>query len=259
MKTILRNELKKEVRTMKKCTVLTVALIAAIAFFAVTAHAVTDRTVSVTASASIAGSTSLSRDVTSLTYGTTNADAFPTLPADSGKITLTYTSNYNPWKIMVYTDNTQIPLKADTNGRYAKGGLVAGSGPYNVTPLKWITKNPASAAPVVPAGDWTTKYNFVLDKRDEDDPDTAAYDESWGYGYANGYPNIAWGPVTGGGGVCVDPTNTAAGPNRYRGEAINGSVAVYIAGMFLTGGTTTGTPASAGDYSGTIYFDLYHP
>ena len=70
---------------------------------------------------------------------------------------------------------------------------------------------------------------------------------------------MAWGPVAGGGGVCVDPTNSTAGPNQYRGDAISGTVAVYVAGLFATSGMATAIPASAGDYSGTIYFDLYHP
>ncbi|MDD5423441.1 MAG: hypothetical protein PHT32_08535, partial [Candidatus Omnitrophica bacterium] len=67
-----------------------------------------DRTATVTASGALAGSTSLSADVASISYGTNTTDRFATAP----KIKLTYTSNYNPWKIMVSTNNTQIPLKA---------------------------------------------------------------------------------------------------------------------------------------------------
>lgn len=249
---------KEEAITMRRWT-LTAVILAVVVCFAITAQAATiDKTVSVTASASITGSTSLSADATAFTYGTTNADAFPTAPT-SKRVVLTYSSNYNPWKIAVYTNNTQIPLQAVTNGMYAKGGLVAGSGPYSTVPLKWVAKNPASTAPVASAINFQTSYNFVKDKRDEDDPATTVDDESWSVSFAGGYPNVAWGPIPGGGGVCVDPTNSAAGPNQYRGDAINGTVAVYIASLFSTGGVTPASPASAGSYSGTIYFDLYHP
>ena len=255
------NITKEEAITMKRYTLLTLAFVATVLCFAVTANAATiDKTVSVTATASITGATALSADATAFTYGTTSADAFPTVPT-SKRVVLTYASNYNPWKIDVYTNNTQIPLQAATNGMYAKGGLVAGSGPYSVVPLKWVAKAPLSAAPVASAINFQTSYNYVKDKRDEDDPSTTGVgkDESWAAGLTDGYPNVAWGPVVGGGGVCVDPTNSTAGTTQYRGDAINGSVAVYVAGLFATGGMTPAVPASAGDYSGTICFDLYHP
>jgi hypothetical protein len=251
--------MKKEEISMKKCILFSVVLAVAMCFaIATKADAVTDKTVSVTASATISGTTSLTANATAFTYGTTSADAFPTVPA-SKNVVLTYASNYNPWKIDVYTNNTQIPLQAVTNGMYAKGGLVAGSGPYSVVPLKWIAKNPASAIPTITATTFQTSYNFVKDIRDEDDPVTTTTNESWASSFAGGYPNVAWGPVVGGGGVCVDPTNSAAGPNQYRGEAISGTVAIYVAGLFSTGGVTPASPASAGVYGGTIYFDLYHP
>lgn len=250
---------KKEEIAMKKWALMTVILAVVMCFTIVAkAGAVTDKTVSVTASASILGVTTLTADATAFTYETTTADAFPTVPGTK-RVLLTYASNYNPWKIDVHTNNTQIPLKAVTYGMYAKGGLVAGSGPYSAVPLKWVAKAPATA---IPTGiNFQTSYNFVKDIRDEDDPATTGADknESWTAGFADGYPNVAWGPVVGGGGVCVDPTNTTAGPDQYRGEAISGSVAVYVAGLFGTGGVSPAVPASAGTYSGTIYFDLYHP
>ena len=250
---------KREGNTMKKLVLMATALAIAICFIVVAkADAATDKTVSVTASATIIGVTSLTADATAFTYGTTGSDAFPTIPT-SKRVVLTYGSNYNPWKIDIYTNNTQIPLQAATNGMYAKGGLVSGSGPYSTVPLKWVAKAPASAAPVAATINFQTSYNFVKDIRDEDDPGTAVDNESWSVAFAGGYPNVAWGPVVGGGGVCVDPTNTTPGPNQYKGEAISGSVAVYVAGLFGTGGVTPASPASAGSYSGTIYFDLYHP
>jgi hypothetical protein len=249
---------KEEAITMKRWNLMAVIL-AVVMCFAITAQAATtDKTVSVTATATISGTTSLTADATAFTYGTTDADAFPTAPT-SKRVVLTYASNYNPWKIAIYTDNSQIPLQSATNGMYAKGGLVAGSGPYSTVPLKWVAKNPSSAAPSASAINFQTSYNFVKDKRDEDDTATSGVNESWAAGFAAGYPNVAWGPVAGGGGVCVDPTNATEGATQYRGDSLTGSVAIYVAGLFATGGVTPASPASAGDYSGTIHFDLYHP
>ncbi len=264
----IKIQTKKEARTMKKYSLAILILVSVVLCFAVTAQATTDKTVSVTASASITGATSLSVDASALTYGATNADAFPTIPVSKG-VVLTYASNYNPWKIDVYTNNTQIlnktltPPGADSTvyGMYAKGGLVSGSapGPFNIVPLKWVAKNPASVAPLASATDWQGLHspNFVKDKRDQDDPATTGVgkDESWTVGFADGYPNVAWGPVPGHSGVCVDPTVG----DPFKGDTIDGTVAVYIAGLFATGGVSPAVPASAGDYSGTIYFDLYHP
>lgn len=254
----IKNFTEKEVRKMKRYALALIIIAAVVFCFAIPAQATTDKTVSVTASASIAGTTSLTADATAFTYGTTSSDAFPTIPATK-RVVLTYSSNYNPWKIDVYTNNTQIPLKAVTNGMYAKGGLVSGTGPYSVVPLKWVAKAPASAAPVAGSINFQTSYNFVKDIRDEDDPATVGQNESWTQVFTDGYPNVAWGPVVGGGGTCVDPTNSAPGPDQYRGDAISGTVAVYVTGLFGTGGVTPASPASAGTYSSTIYFDLYHP
>ena len=65
-------------------------------------------TASVTATASIGGVATLNIAPANIEFGTTNVDAFPTDPVDK-KIVLTYTSNYDPWKTAVYTNNTQVP------------------------------------------------------------------------------------------------------------------------------------------------------
>lgn len=253
------NPKEKGVNKMRKYILTLIVLVAAVVCFTVTAQAGTDKTVSVTASASITGTTSLTADATAFTYGTTNVDALPTAPA-SKRVVLTYASNYNPWKIDIYTNNTQIPTKTANplNGSYSKGGLVTGSAaPYTTVPFKWITKHPSSAAPDPATINFVTSYNFVKDMRDEDDPATAGGDESWATSFAQGYANIAWG--AGSTGVCVDPTNTTPGNNQYKGDAISGTVAVYVAALFKTGGVSPNVAASAGTYGTTIYFDLYHP
>jgi hypothetical protein len=235
---------------MKKYTVLAIIL-AVIIVFGIGAEAATiDKTASVSATATISGSTSLNVSPASITYGTTNVDAYPTDPSN-GKVVITYTSNYNPWKIDIYTNNTQVPNSTSPNGRYAKGGLATADGKA-VIACKWVAKvGSNTTVPTVPTA---TAYNFVKDKRDEDDPLTTGTgkDESWAAAFASGYANIASG--TPGGGYCVDPTK----PEPYQGDAITGSIAVYIAGGFGTGFVSPAVIGGAGSYSSNIYFDLYH-
>ena len=223
--------------------------------FSVSAMAAVDKTVLVTANATIGPVTSMSITPATITYATVDADAYPTTPADQ-KVTITYGSNYNPWKIAVYTNNTQVPdysAGPPIVGKYAKGGLATADGLY-VVPCKWFAKNPASST-TAPLATALGAYNFVKDKRDEDDPLTS-YEEDWARSFAGGYANIAYGNP--GGGVCVDPANTTPGPTQYQGDDVDGSIAVYIAGLFGTGGVTPAVPASAGVYSSAISFDLYH-
>ena len=236
--------------------VLTIVILTVV--FCVNAEAAPDKTVSVSAGVNITGTTSLSVSPASIMFGTYSADAFPTDPLDK-KIVITYSSNYNPWKIAIYTNNTQVKKYADDpeEGRYAKGGLATASG-SNIIPCKWISKvGTNTVVPTVPTK--TSAHNYIIDKRDEDDPATVTNPdgtlakEDWASAFAVGYANIAFGDATGG--FCVDPTNTTPSDpkNKYKGDAVSGSIAVYIAGLFGTGGAT-----SAGDYSSSIYFDLYH-
>ena len=235
---------------MKKYGVLLTMIVLAMVL-CVNAEAAVDKTASVSASVTITGATSMSVAPSSITFGSYSADAFPTDPAD-GKIVITYNTNYSPWKIAVYTNNTQVPSynPVDKTGLYAKGGLATASG-SSVIPCKWVAKvGSNTVTPTVPS--FTSKHNFIKDKRDEDDPATTAYDESWAVALAGGYPNIAYGGGPGAKGFCVDPTNDAVGPTQYQGDVVNGSIAVYVASLFGTGS------AGAGSYSSNIYFDLYH-
>jgi hypothetical protein len=252
-------KIEKEVRKMKKTYVMLAVLVLAAAFFCLSAEAAADKTVSVTASGTVVGSTSLSVLPVTATFNTA-ADGFPTEPMADKKIVITYTSNYNPWKIMAYTNNTQVENydAVTKTGRYAKGGLATADG-KSVVPCKWVAKAGSNTVvPSVPA--WNT-YNFVKDKRDEDDPstvdnpatpDVVENNESWAAAMTAGYPNLAYGDTAGG--FCVDPTI----PVTFKGDAVSGSVAVYIAAMFGTSGMETPVPAGAGTYSSPIYFDLYH-
>ena len=260
IESFLTKKVKKEVNKMKKIEVILSVAVLALVFFAASAYAVTvDKTVSVTAGGTITGSTALSVSPASIAFGTTSADSFPTNPSNA-KVVITYSSNYNPWQIRVYTNNTQVPNKAgDTTGygRYAKGGLATADGKAVVS-CKWVAKTGTNTTvPAVPTG--ANLYNFIKDIRDEDDPSTASTDESWTAAQTAGYPNIAYGDATGG--HCVDPSNTTSGPTQYQGDAVTptSGVAVYIAAQWATGGMSPADPAGAGTYNSNINFDLYHP
>jgi hypothetical protein len=239
--------------------VLTVLILVMVAYYINAEAAATDKTVSIVASGTVSASTSMSIAPASITFGTTSADAYPTVPANN-KVVISYTSNYNPWKIMVYTNNTQVnDYNLDTKkGSYAKGGLVSGTGDTaSVVPCKWISKvGTSTVIPALPTP--ASLHNYIKDKRDMDDPATSSIDESWAAGFATGYQNVAFGDTRGG--YCVDPTNSAVGPNQYKGDAVTpaSGIAVYIDAMFGTTGQTPAIPAGAGIYSTTIYFDLYH-
>lgn len=229
---------------MKKYIVL-IGMLLVFAVTAVSANAAIDQTKSVTFTATIIGSTSMSISPATAEFGDTGVDAFPTTPGDA-KIVITYNSNYSPWKIAIYTDNTQVPDYGETDGRYSKGGLATADG-KQVIPCKWVAKiGSNTTVPTVPS--FTSAHNFLKDKSDQDDPLTTAYDESWATAFGAGYANIAYGAGPGPSGFCVDPTVG----DPYQGDAVNGSIAVYVAGLFGTGANT------AGIYSSNIYFDLYH-
>ena len=248
----------------------TLALVVALAFGA-NAMAAIDKTVSVSATASISGVTTLGISPASIVFGNTATDAYPTTPADQ-KVTITYSSNYSPWKIAIYTNNTQVPdygvdVDGDGNqdGRYAKGGLATADGKA-VAACKWVAKGPGNAPPAASTinqgGKEDTGYNFIKDKRDEDDPETTLphEKEDWDFSFGGGYANVAWGLGDSETQVCVDPTvyYVEGDKRNYIGDTISGSFDVYIAGLFGTGGMTSPVPASAGNYASSIYFDLYH-
>src|SRR3989338_3467394 len=114
---------------MKRYNALTIVVFALVlSIGAIADAAVIDRTASVTATLTISGSTSLSVTPASIAYGTAAADTYPTTPADK-KVVLSYTSNFNPWKIAIYTNNTSVPNNGLPGGKYQKGGLVAGIAP----------------------------------------------------------------------------------------------------------------------------------
>lgn len=243
---------------MKKYGILiATSALAMVLAFGVNAHAIPpDDTVWVSASATVkeaADITSIAPDT--ISYTTVNANSFP----DEGKVVITYTSNYDPWKLRIYTNNTQVPMQA-AGGKYQKGGLATADG-KNVAACKWVCQDDATAAPNIAT---IGSYNFIKDLRDEDDPvtpfndggtpgdpsDDTGQNESWDYCVLIGYPNIAFGcpgfdPKYS---WCVDPSK----PEPYHGENADGTSAVYIAGMFGT------YPPAAGVYSSKIYFDLYH-
>lgn len=249
-----------------KMKMIAIALMAAlcVVFYTSAEAATTDKTVSVTASGSITGATALSVTPASITFGTTSVDAYPTIPADS-KIKITYSSNYNPWKMRIYTNNTQVALYDPVTklGMIAKGGLATAAGKA-VVPCKWVAKVGTSAS-VPTLAVYKAGSNYVKDLRDQDDPATVddpavpgvQNDESWATSDAQGYTNIAYGGP--GGGYCIDPLNQLVG-HENEGDAITPTtgVAIYIIGLWGTSGATPAIPAGAGSYSAAFGFDLFH-
>lgn len=254
----------KEEQKMRTLALSIMALAVIICCTGIDAYAVVDKSVNITASGTIAGVTSLSVSNTTVTYGTTTADSFPTIPSTKA-VNITYSSNYNGWTMRLYTNNSQVPVNGtmygSTNiGRYAKGGLataaIAPSGRVDIVPCKWITKAGTNAtAPAVPTA--ASAHNFVKDVRDEDDPTTSADNESWSSALDAGYPNIAFGGP--GGGWCVDPTNTNA-TTKYKGDAISPSTGIklYVAAGWRTSFMSPSEPAGAGSYSTKFFVDLVH-
>lgn len=246
----LINILKKEIIMMRTLGVVFLAVMLVVVCSVSAEAAVTDRTASVAASGSITGTTSMSVSPLTIAYGNTSTNSYPNTPANN-KIVITYSSNYNPWKMMVYTNNTQVPNNALPDGRYAKGGLATTDGKA-VVPVKWVAKIGTNAT--VPALPTATTYNYVKDKRDEDDPaTTGTQDESWAAAFAGGYPNIAYGGP--GGGFCVDPTVSG-----FQGDAVTAAsgVALYLAAGWSTSFATPSAPAGAGAYSTNFVIELYH-
>ncbi len=158
---------------------LLIVMVTLIAFASFTAYAEaynSDEIGSVHATAKVDGDTTFSIDQTDIGFSDPTADSFAT-----NRVLITYTSNYNPWKIAISTNNTQVlnyddkgtTTKADDTGRYAKGGLAASNG-LNVVACKWVCQDDATDAPSIAninsGGKDDTGYNFIKDVRDEDDP-----------------------------------------------------------------------------------------
>ena len=220
---------------MKK--LIAVLAVMAVLAFASNAMAAVDMTQYITATATVGGVTTLTLTPATLVYGNTSANAWPTTPADN-KIQLSYASNFDPWKIRIYTDNTNVPLFAD-GGPYSKGGLAKTDG-LKVIPFKWIAQAGGTTAPLIST---IGGYNYVKDMNDEDDPGQTG-DQGWSE--TDGYPNIAYGGA--GYAYCIDPTNAPS----YQGDAITGSVDLFLGCLF---GDVTPV---AGSYSSKVYFDLMH-
>lgn len=234
--------------------------------------AVTDRQVSLTSTANVAGRTYLDcyYHRSTLNYDVTTVDSYAEEMSGIKGVEFRIQSNYNPWKLCIYTNNTQVPLSSATYGRYSKGGLAGApvSGvSRNVVPCKWVAVKALNTT--IPAATNLAPYNFMKDVRDEDDPATTAANESWAAAFADGYANVAYGSPDGG--YCVDASDafTTDGDGKYVGDRLdyfaNDPINDYmymwimIAGLFGTSGDySKPVPASAGAYASTIYVELYH-
>ncbi|MFH0948654.1 MAG: gliding motility-associated C-terminal domain-containing protein [Elusimicrobiota bacterium] len=129
-------------------------------------------------------------------------------------------SSSSIWKIDIYTNNTTSYAPAYLGSQ--RGGLLDTTSKTFRLPLGWQV-SPSTAPPMV-GNPNNSGWVWLKDKGDEDDTGTAN-DESWDAAQQSGYTTI----------VC----NTTAEAVHFYIEAICNGLA-------------------AGDYSGTIWFDLYH-
>lgn len=197
-----------------------------------------DNTGSVSVSASITGVTSLS--VTDQSGD--GAVPFGSITEQYQKATeyiaVDAVSNYGSWAIEVYTDNFPDTTPDTAIWGYAYGGLVDVTNEQKI-PLGWCAFDVETPAePTANPAD-LNRWSYLKDKSDVDDPDTAGNDESWAA--RGGYANVAFG----GPGYAK-----VVNPLVEGGDDLT-AMPLYV--YLETAGT-----AIPGDYTGSIYFDLYH-
>jgi len=136
-----------------------------------------------------------------------------------------FESSSGAWRLDIHTDNK------DANCGYEKGGLLNIVTNIARMPLKWASfKSTQSISVLKSFLDWC----YLKDKNDEDNPSTSA-DESWNASFSAGYTNVAYGGAE----YC----------NLNDGTSCSSPISVYIKSLL--------DAVPTGNYSGTIYFDLY--
>ncbi|HUW23456.1 MAG TPA: hypothetical protein VMW39_05445 [bacterium] len=208
-----------------------------------TSLAVLDETGTVSATATLGASTSLSvqakrisddGDVTSVDFGS--------LPGGTGnKLALRYVevqvaSNYGAWELEMYTANFTVQPDTTTWG-FQYGGM-KGSTAGNRTGMVWQAYRATTSVSDPPVA--LTGWTYLKDKKDVDIPGTGP-DESWATAHNDGYTNIAYGGPDYMN--VVEPVTTGV-PDTDK------KLMVYLGGLFGS--------AASDSYSTGIVFDLYH-
>jgi len=206
-----------------------------------------DRTGTVSATATLGASTSLTvqakkisdnTDVSSIDFGSLPGGTTDKLP--DRYVAVEAHSNYGVWELEIYTNNFPTIQPSTTTWGYQYGGM-KGSVDGNRAPMKWgaYVSTTTVADPPADLDDW----NWIKDKKDLDMPGTGP-DESWGNAHSGGYTNIAYG-----GPAYMNVIEPGTGLTGGTADTDN-KLVVYAVGQFGS--------APADSYSTTISFDLYH-
>ncbi len=208
-----------------------------------TSLAVVDETDSVSATATLGASTSLSVQAKKISdNGNVASVDFGSLSGGTGNklaphyVEVQVDSNYGAWELEMYTDNFTAQPDTTTWG-FQYGGM-KGSTAGNRTGMVWQAYRATTGVsdPPVALTDWT----YLKDKKDVDIPGTGP-DESWTSAHNDGYTNIAYGGPDYV--MVVEPGTT--------GELDSDKTFVtYVGGLFGS--------AASDSYSTVIGFDLYH-
>ena len=177
---------------------------------------------------------SLTVAVKNLNGTSASAVAFGVLPSSTHNklapqyLEVSFSGTYGPyppvWGIDIYTNNT------GANTGDGKGGLISSSGTERIAMVHVVydtTQTGISDPPEPIADPWV----YVIDKND-----TGAY--PWATQIQNNFPRIVYGFQNG---DCFLSRN---------GTRCYSPVIVYLGGVFASKPT--------GDYSTTVYLDLYH-
>jgi hypothetical protein len=208
-----------------------------------TSLAVVDETGSVSATATLGASTSLSVQAKRISdNGTVSGIDFGSLPGGTGNksaphyVEVQVASNYGAWELEMYTDNFTVQPDTTTWG-FQYGGM-KGSTDGNRTGMVWQAYRGTTAVSDPPVA--LTGWTYLKDKKDVDIPGTPD-NESWATAHNDGYTNIAYGGPDYV--MVVEPGST--------GELdSDNTLAVYLGGLFGS--------AASDSYSTVIGLDLYH-
>lgn len=255
-------------------------LFAAAFFTAVSAQAVSIKTITFTATASVAAVndfTAVTRTLnaantlvgTAINFGaqTQAGGHYAGFPTEY--IAINVTDNAPLWKMQIYSDN-YTPVTPSTSAYgFQYGGLKGGATTYgDKVSLIWLASTmtvvggPALGVSPLTSGA-TSSWTYMKDLKDIDDPILVASDPawvagghktrlgaSWALAQTAGYANIAFGG--GSIGTSVVTTDSTTGSGVMRSLANPGDqISVYLRGDFSL--------AAADTYTGNIKVELYHP
>jgi len=147
-------------------------------------------------------------------------------------IALTYLSTMTYVSVDIYTNNVNA-----SPDFIQRGGMINEGANYARVPMLWRVYGGVQPGGV--AFTSTDNWGWLKDKADKDDPATSSSDESWNAAFLAGYSNVVTGNSSG----------AILGSFPLYGRVAKSPVYVYLAADF--------TGAASGQYSTTIWFDMY--